>query len=397
MLLNSKYKNEITRYTSFMLVIGFFYSCSSSNKTIKEEPLEDILTSTENQLKLYPTIADLHIKKGETLIDLGYSATIDSRALFYDKAIKSYSTANSLGISNFQSQYIQESINKAWLFEINSGIEIFENYSSDESLLVAEHNFDNAILLNKTEPHGYLYKSKIQFKIHEVDMAIETLNIALTKVTSIPNKLYEYLGFLHLQNSNTEQAIYYYKLAHKNPKLNKNISFALVNIYILNQQHDKAIELLRDLDLEFPNDANIKNVLGTQLFYITENILNHISDAYVANDFSKVDALKSEAIKFLKQAEKQLINSYKIESSNQDYIQSLAVFYNNLTRQYLSLAEISPNKDALFYTNNAQILLESAIKYFEILASVIPGDFQISSNIKTLKQVHFNRYSENKQ
>ena len=63
MLLNSKYKNEITRYTSFMLVIGFFYSCSSSNKTIKEEPLEDILTTIENQLKLNPTIADLHIKK----------------------------------------------------------------------------------------------------------------------------------------------------------------------------------------------------------------------------------------------------------------------------------------------------------------------------------------------
>ncbi len=165
---NLRNKNFITRYTCFMLVIGFFYGCSSLNptlnSTIKEQPLEDILSIIDKQLKLNPNKQDLHIKKGDILIELAYTENIENRTPFYEQAIISYSKANSLGLTNLELQAVEISLNNAWLSELNSGIEIFKNHSSDQDLSLAEHNFDNAILLNKKDPNGYIYKSKVWYK-----------------------------------------------------------------------------------------------------------------------------------------------------------------------------------------------------------------------------------------
>ena len=128
-------------------------------------------------------------------------------------------------------------------------------------------HFENAIILNETEPTAYLSKSVILYSTNNLDAALETLNQAEEKLTTKSEKLYEYLGFLHLQNSNAEEATYYYELAKTNIISNKNIAFGLVNIYISNGELQKAIDLLLDLNNEIPNDAGINNVLGTQFFF----------------------------------------------------------------------------------------------------------------------------------
>lgn len=199
---------------------------------------------------------------------------------------------------------------------------------------------------------------------------------------------------MHLQNSNAEQAIFYYELANTNITTNTNIAFGLVNIYIDNEEREEAIDLLQKLDNEIPNDARIKNVYGTQLFFITEGVLNDLSDAYITNDLTMVDQIKFEAEGVGEQAEEELISAYELESTNQEYIQSLAVFYNNLTGMYLSLAEIAPDEDATNYSNKAEILVGLAIQYYELLASINPGDTEISSSIEMLKQLQSNRFSE---
>lgn len=199
---------------------------------------------------------------------------------------------------------------------------------------------------------------------------------------------------MHLQNSNAEQAIFYYELANTNITTNTNIYFGLVNIYIDNEEREEAIDLLQKLDNEIPNDARIKNVYGTQLFFITEGVLNDLSDAYITNDLTMVDQIKFEAEGVGEQAEEELISAYELESTNQEYIQSLAVFYNNLTGMYLSLAEIAPDEDATNYSNKAEILVGLAIQYYELLASINPGDTEISSSIEMLKQLQSNRFSE---
>lgn len=388
----------ITRFASFLLVIGFFYSCSSSGPTIEslvsEKNYEAALTEIELQLDQDPSNGDLYIQQGEIYLELANQEPVENRDGLYNDALNAFDNARNTELNSDQQQLILESINTAWSNELNTGTQLYENDTSGESTGTSIAHFDNAITLNDQDPTAYLSKSVALYNSNQLSQAIEVLNGARGTLDEVPDRLYEYLGFLHLQNSNADQAIFYYELANTDITGNKNIAFGLANIYILNREREKAIGLLEALKNEFPTDGRIKNVLGTQLFFINEGILNDLADAYLTNDLSMVDQLKFEAEGVGEQAEEELINAYEIESTNEDFIQSLAVFYNNLTGIYLSLTEIAPEEDAFIYTTKAETLVGLAIQYYEKLASLNPGDQEISSSIEMLKQLQTNRFSD---
>lgn len=388
-----KYK-PFTRLASVLLAFGFFFACSSSSPSIdtyvNDGLYNEALTEIDKQLETNPDQPELYIKKGEILISLAEAENVENRASYYQEAVDTFKEAEFQGVDASQSESIEKTLYNAWISELNTGTEVYENDRVESALSY----FDNAIILNEIESTAYLSKSVALYNFNNLDEAIETLNEARGTLVDIPDKLYEYLGFLHLQNSNAEQAIFYYELANTNITTNTNIAFGLVNIYIDNEEREEAIDLLQKLDNEIPNDARIKNVYGTQLFFITEGVLNDLSDAYITNDLTMVDQIKFEAEGVGEQAEEELISAYELESTNQEYIQSLAVFYNNLTGMYLSLAEIAPDEDATNYSNKAEILVGLAIQYYELLASINPGDTEISSSIEMLKQLQSNRFSE---
>lgn len=391
-------QSTFTRYANILLAIGFFYSCSSSapsiNTLIDGNNYDEALAEIDRQLTENPDQGDLYIHKGEIYLELATTESVENRAGLYNEALTAYDAAMELDIEVSERNSIAEQINDAWSAELNSGTDIYENSLEENRTDAAILHFENAILLNEQDPTAYLSKSVALYNSNNLDAAIETLNQARGTIDEVPDRLYEYLGFLHLQNSNASQARFYYELANTDITGNKNIAFGLANIYILNQEREQAIDLLQALKNEFPDDARIKNVLGTQLFFINESILNDLSDAYITNDLSLVDQLKFEAEGVGEQAEEELINAYEIESTNEDYIQSLAVFYNNLTGMYLSLAEIAPEVDASTFTIKAETLVGFAIQYYEKLASLNPGNAEISSSIEMLKQLQNNRFSE---
>ncbi len=388
-----KYKS-FTRLASIILAFGFFFACSSSSPSIDtyvdDGRFAEALVEIDKQLETNPDQPELYIQKGEILITIAESEAVEDRSTYYQEAVDTFREAEFQGVSESQSEFIEETLYNAWINELNTGTEIYENDRAEAALF----HFDNAIILNPTESTAYLSKSVAQYNSNNLDDAIETLNEARGTLVDVPDKLYEYLGFLHLQNSNAEQAIFYYELANTDITSNKNIAFGLVNIYILNRERERAIDLLQDLNNQIPNDARIKNVYGTQLFFITEGVLNDLSDAYITNDLTMVDQLKFEAEGVGEQAEEELISAYELASTNQEYIQSLAVFYNNLTGMYLSLAEIAPDEDATTYSNKAETLVGLAIQYYELLASLNPGDSEITSSIEMLKQLQSNRFSD---
>jgi tetratricopeptide (TPR) repeat protein len=389
---------SITRFASLLLAVGFFYGCSSSAPTVDtyldQGLYEEALAEIDQQLERNPDQPDLYIQKGEILLEIALNESVENRDMYYVEAVETFNEAEFQGITDEQSNDIEKSLNDAWVNELNAGTDIYADDTIVDRTEIAIAHFDNAIILNESEPTAYLSKSVALYNSNELNDAIETLNEARGTISDVPEKLYEYLGFLHLQNSNAEQAKFYYELANTDIASNKNIAFGLVNIYILNRERERAIDLLQDLNNGIPNDARIKNVLGTQLFFIAEGVLNDLSDAYITNDLTMVDQLKFEAEGVGEQAEEELINAYQLESTNPEYIQSLAVFYNNLTGMYLSLAEIAPEEDVSLFNNKAETLIGFAIQYYELLASINPGDAEITSSIEMLKQLQTNRFSD---
>ncbi len=398
MLITFMKNNLITRYASFILAIGFFYSCSSTGPTIdsliQQELYDEALLEIEQQLQENPDSPELYIQKGEIFLDLAKLESVEDRRSLYIEAVDAFEQAQMTDLNVSQSETIESNLNDAWVSELNTGTDIYENSEEENNISLSIAHFENAIVLNPNDATAYLSRSVALYNSNNIDDAIEALNEARGSLEQVPDQLYEYLGFLHLQNSNAEQAIFYYELANTDVTENKNIAFGLANIYILNSETEKAIDLLEALKDEFPEDARIRNVYGTQLFFITEGILNDLVDAYMTNDLTMVDQLKFESEGVGEQAEEELINAYEIESTNEDYIQSLAVFYNNLTGMYLSLAEISPDEDKSTFTSKAETLLGLAIMYYEKLASLNPGDAEISSSIEMLKQLQTDRFSE---
>lgn len=383
-----------TRFACFLLAIGFFYSCSSSSipidTYINEERFEDALSEIETQLERTAGSPELLIKKGELLIRVAEKKSIGHRDSLYKEAILAFQEAEVLGINDSQSTSMADLLNNRWLDELNLGTAAYDNEEVDMAL----NHFENAITLNQTEPTAYLSKSVALYSTNDLDAALETLNQAKDILTTESEKLYEYLGFLYLQNSNAEEATYYYELAKTNIASNKNIAFGLVNIYINNGELQKAINLLLDLNNEIPNDAGINNVLGTQLFFFTENVYDNLSKAYKSNNLSSVNPLKLDAESFSKQAESYLINAYEIESTNHEYMQSLAVFYNNLTAIYLSLAQIAPEQEKNYFLIKTNLSINSAIKYFELLLSTDPGNEETLTSIKMLKKLQSDRFGK---
>lgn len=399
-MLITSYMNytSIARFASLLLAIGFFYACSSSSPTVKtlvdQGQYDEALIQIDQQLEANPDQPELYIQKGELLLNLASIETVENRAEYYTEALDAFTNAKSFDLSTSQISSIDNQVNDTWVSELNTGTDLYENNDENNRIELAIAHFDNAIKLNPYEATAYLSKSVALYNSNNLDAALENLNEARGTLDDVPDRLYEYLGFLHLQNNNAEQAIFYYELANTDITSNKNIAFGLVNIYIQNREREKAIDVLEKLSNEFPQDARIKNVLGTQLFFITEGILNDLSDAYITNDLTLVDQLKFESEGVGEQAEEELINAVEIEPTNQEFIQSLAVFYNNLTGMYLSLSEIAPNDDKSNYSIKAETLIGLAIQYYEKLASLNPGDAEITSSIEMLKHLQSNRFSE---
>ena len=210
-----------TRFACFMLAIGFFYGCSSSSISIdtyiNEERFEDALSEIKTQLERTPGSPELFIKKGELLIRVAQKKSIEHRDSLYKEAILAFKEAEVLGVNNSQSKSIHELTYNSWLEELNLGT----NAYNSEEIDIAMYHFENAIILNETEPTAYLSKSVALYSTNNLDAALEILNQAINKLTTESEKLYEYLGFLHLQNSNAEEATYYYELAKTNSNSNK--------------------------------------------------------------------------------------------------------------------------------------------------------------------------------
>ncbi len=391
-------KNQYSRFAGLVLAIGFFFACSSSAPTIStlvdEQQYTMALNEIDASLANNPNQPDLLIQQGQIYLILAQDVEVYDRTEFYQNAVTSFNQASTLELTNDQSVTISNELKSAWADELNTGTDLYENQTLTDRTEIAIAHFRNAKILNPQDPKAYMSMAVALYNSNNTTDAIETLNSAQTTLEDVPDKLYEYLGFLHLQNNNSDQAIFYYELANTDITANKNIAFGLVNTYILNQQREKALDLLEQLVIQFPEDARIRNVYGTQLFFVAEGILEDLVDAYIANDPTFIDQLKFEAEGVSEQAEEQLIKAYELETTEEEYVQSLAVFYNNMTAMYLSLSAISADDDKQLFLSKAESLLNFSLQYYQILSSMQPGNSEITGSIEMLEKLKSNRFGD---
>ncbi len=388
-----------TRLASFMLAIGFFLGCSSSAPSIQSyidtNQYDRALAAIQESLLENPDQPDLLIHRGEINIILANGELAEERSSFYEIATTSFNEALEFELNEEQIQNIDQQIFENWQREFNTGTAIYEDATANDRYTTSIAHFENAVLLNPTDSRAYISLSVANYANNDLEEAIRILNSGKNTVSDVPELLYENLGFLYLQSGDPDQAVFYYELANTNVTTNKNIAFGLVNAYLTTSSTEKAIDLLGTIVENYPYDADVRNVYGTQLYQVTLGILNDLVVAYNENDASLIPQLKFEAEGIGEQAEKELIEAYQLESTNIEYMNSLAVFYNNLTAQYLALTEVAFEQDKAGFEERASILLDLAIQYYSELLPIAPNGEETSMVLEKLNQLKELRFSSN--
>ncbi len=390
--------STFTRLTGVLLVAGFFYSCSSTQVSIDElisnNNYEQAISEIDKRLAEDPAQPSLYIKRGEINATLARESDPEIRSELYTNTSDDFSLAEEYGADETQLSKIDSLRQQYWKFEHNAGLQASENEAFSDRYQRAKIHFQNALILRPDAVSSYKNLSISQFNLGNLDDAISTLETSLDYADENLADIYENLGYLHLEKGNPSQAASYYELANKDMEKDINLAFGLINAYISNGNSEQAASLLEKMVEENPQNANLRNVYGTQLYQITSGILEDLKEAYSENDSTLVDQILFEAEGMGDEAETQLIEAFRRDTSNTEYLESLAVFYNNLSAQYLSILPEAFDKDREMLKEQAFNLINFAIDYYERLVSIDSNNEEYNAKLDVLKQLQKRNSSE---
>lgn len=379
----------ITRYAIVSIAIGFFLSCSSSkfsaDKLIDEGNYEQALVEISTEIDKNPS-PYLYFQKGKIHGLIASEASVSERAYSYAEMNSSFDSISVYQTSSDQNwQTEADSLsNHYWNLEHQNGLKSYEE-DSQESVLKAINHFENAVSIDPNAIESYKSLSIAQYNNGNIEDALESLKAA-EMLPDATTDVFESLGFLYLEKGDPEQSIIYYKKADQDPLKNKNIAFGLVNAYISQGKTYEAISFLDQLVNEFPNDAKLHNVYGTQLYEQVSELFSNLKSAYSVNDTSTTATLSVEIEGVSENAENELIKAYQMDSSNLEFVESLAVFYNNMSGNYFSIYQVAFQGDKDTIEAKALSLTNFAITYYEKLQELNPNS-SYSEKIDNLKKL----------
>lgn len=380
-------KNSIiTRYASTLLVIGFFISCSSSkfstDNLITEGKYQEAINKIETELDKNPS-AELYQQKGTLHGLVAQEKSTDQREPEYQHMISAFDSVRAYESELSDSSTEIDSLTYYyWELEHKSGLSQYEKNTELSSSNAIAH-FNNAIIIDPSKVESYKSLSITLYNNDNIDGAIYALK--RTELSNISDsEVYENLGFLYLEIGNPEQSINYYQKANQNPIKNKNIAFGLVNAYISQNRTSDAISFLNKLVEEYPKETKLNNVYGTQLYNQVSQLFPNLKTAYSSNDASTVNTLKVEIEGLSENAENQLIQAYKADTTSLEYTESLAVFYNNMSGNYFSIHSLAFESDKNEIKVKALSLTDFAITYYRKLEELNRDNDSYTKKIRNL-------------
>ncbi|MDR9414994.1 MAG: tetratricopeptide repeat protein [Gracilimonas sp.] len=390
--------SQLTRLTAILVVTGFFYSCSSTqiniDELINQNKYDQALSEIENRLTENPEQTSLYIQRAKINASLAQESDPEIRADFYSRVANDFTSAVEFQATDKELSQIDSLRQQYWKFEHNAGLQVSDNEAASERYQRAMIHFQNALIIRQDAVSSYKNLAIAKFNLGNIDSAIQSLEKALEYANDDQiGEIFENLGYLYLEKGDPDQSAQYYEQANTDVLDDRNLAFGLINAYIANGEYENASDLLDTLVDENPDNANLRNVYGTQLYEITANIMDDLQNAYAENDTILVDQILFEAEGMGDEAEDQLIEAFRRDTSNTDYIESLAVFYNNLSAKYLSLLPIAFERDQDRINEKADTLINFAIQYYNKLVSISPNNQSYASRLQTLEALQERRNS----
>ncbi|CAI8371633.1 MAG: Uncharacterised protein [Rhodothermaeota bacterium MED-G12] len=380
---------SLTRWAAFV-ALGFFLGCSNTLKTVEslvqEQAYFQALKELEEGLEKRPENELLWLEQGR--IHLIYSETDEpiQRTFHYQTAYFSFEEARRLGVDSTQNAEIDNLLQRYWAQEHNAGIRALESGEYDDRLRDASSHLRNAVALKPNEISSYIALSNAYYSAAKMKLAVKTLRDAEGNLDAPNAQIYEKLGFLSLEQGDIEESITFYQRSIEIAD-NKNAAFGLVNAYILAGESLMSVELLSSLLERYPNDTEINHVYGVQLNIVLDGYLTQIHQAYEDDHSEEVERLREAIDLMMEGAEGQLTQAYQNDISNTAFVESLAIFYNNLTSKYLEMLEVAYTEHVDPMSDSAAEYLDKAITYYKRMQQLRPNDPEYSQKAESLGEL----------
>ena len=385
---------SFTRW-AVLVAIGFFLGCSNTLKTVEslvqEQAYFQALKELEEGLEKRPENEQLWLEQGR--IHLIYSETDEpiQRTYHYKTAYFSFEEAQRLGVDSTQNAEIDNLLQRYWTKEHNAGIRALESGEYEDRLRDASSHLRNAVELKPNEISSYIALSNSYYSAAKIKLAFKTLRDAEKNLDTPNAQIYEKLGFLSLEQGDIEESITFYQRSIEIAD-NKNAAFGLVNAYILSGESLMAVELLSSLLERYPKDTEINHVYGVQLNIVLDGYLTQLHQAYKDDNSKEIERLRKAIDLMMEGAEGQLTHAYQNDISNTAFVESLAIFYNNLTSKYLEMLEVAYTEHVDPMSDSAAEYLDKAITYYMRMQQLRPNDpeyLQKAENLGELRIVLF--------
>jgi tetratricopeptide (TPR) repeat protein len=218
-----------TRVASFILVLGFFFSCTSTHQSLLDsvEGQDPTITLEEGQnaIAVAPDSPDGYHLSAIAYMNLANKLAPEQRTESYQNMRNSFDSAllryKSGAPTSPEIAKINDLILQRWTNEHNSAASLFatDSTSSRTRLNTAIAHAKNATIIRPNHLISFELLSDIHLKQGDIDEAIEAVEAFTSNSSEIAGPTYERIGFLYAQNGNYKEASEWYLKAidwHKN-------------------------------------------------------------------------------------------------------------------------------------------------------------------------------------
>ncbi len=357
---------------SLVLAFGIFFtfSCStlkdteSTNSSDSDEiTLQEQIKNINQQISEEPENAELQAEKASLLFQ--YSQDIPQPGDRQPVYLNIREIANSYSSNRNISVQLDEILSEAWHTEQQSGVRLLQNSESTQSQDFSRiiSHFQNAITLIPDSVQTYSLLATTYYQQGNMNEAIETLEQAEEQKQQYNPAISEKLAYLHLESGNLEEAEQRYGnlVEYKPEKL--LYKHGLINVLILSDKHEDAIEMLEQLSDEYPTRYDYQESLATELYYLFKTKTDSFAFSGVNSELSGEE--QEELMNLLSSVHSIFETIQETLPTSEENLFRMASFYKNASTRLSQLPDTNQDLEEM-----EQDFMEYSLPLWERLAEI---------------------------
>lgn len=413
-----------------LLTLGIILGCETQDPLIRDtrdsiqsQDFETAIELTEKALEADSSNALAHYYQATAYGSMAEDIEPPSdRKKYYEDMVKSMNLARKFfeEMEERPDEYemISDVINSVWANEHNAGADIMINDSLRQATENPEQkamaHFENAITIQPDSALSYSVLSSILFNTGEVERAISVFEQAMARMDKPEVEDYDYLINLYFIQNRYEDAMELSEEAREAYPDEDSFVQYLADSYLQTGEPDKAIELIRGLIENDPDNPQYYYVLGTQIYQASQRLQNEATTLFqrawqmeeqlhqltpeeqedlkakISELKEEAKDLEEEAIEMENESIEEIKTSIELRPDDDGAYNVLGIIYQNRAAAIFDKRNNvrDDNQLAMEYDRQAREKLEVAMENYEEAAELNPEEtnyweslFQVYTNL----------------